>query len=979
MKKALILGLVTILLLEVAFAVYPTFPTANIEDWLMDRYDPQNVQTIKYSPEYTAPYKTATQNFTQVTAPSHNIITGDFDTDGEFEVIFTSGDSLIIRDKDWAVKDSIASAGDGYITIIPQSCNAGTHTGDYTIFLVEKFGVYEVKSYCWNGTDIGLIDTNTINLRPTFDDAPTCEYSSTTGFYECFLADLDGYQVCHIDSADITCNAHANTKIGGYPYPLKPAVKNIDGSSDLEAVFYCNLSGNVSQQGFMIVDELGNTDRDNCTGMRAEADAEVSHHPTILTENNYILIHQVDSISAVEGHFWYTGVDSIGDYKYDIEVRTGFESNVRTGSQTNPVEYDPNGDSYYDLVCYASATWGVISGFLDCFDISTGNYDGAYSGENIISGSSTHPAQLISVELDSNQLGAEFIAVNNNLATYSYHNASVGGPGTKVSTNSINTSISWKENMIITNLFDNNAEPHLLFYDSSGVQYYTPQTSIPEVANSIPTFTLHQVIPPENVTNTNNSFILNMTANDANSDLMTMCVISDYLVGDEIGLDLTDLTPNCHYNITNGEAKEFIFYTINTTIGIHYKVFVGDPTEQDLDDLNSVEGNLIYENHSQVDYLCVWAQERGTSNSVEDMTVAVTNYYRSGEERIYGTTNSDGKIWFRVPQGQYNVSWYDTRGQSPSYYNDTTTCASYNDPITCLCYLDLDTTISDETSMSFIVRDSSTLNTIFNTNITLVSPETDFAVTGAGGQASFTGLNESVYEVRFNADTYDQYISYFAVQDTIHTVYLTPASATETYIALTVKDSTTLLPIEQAFVSFYNPITYEIHYEFTSSEGEITQPVSNGDYHWEIDVTKVGYADYGTQLWVNSEITNTYTIYVAPSGTEAGGLVNHTTGRGCQDLLRGIWLCNQTNIHCEQNSDCLSDMCNVAGQCSSFNYTWCDNNGRPRNQRCIMAGTFERFIGNITDWILDNFLWVLIIILLLMGVTTMVIVFRHKK
>ena len=87
---------------------------------------------------------------------------------------------------------------------------------------------------------------------------------------------------------------------------------------------------------------------------------------------------------------------------------------------------------------------------------------------------------------------------------------------------------------------------------------------------------------------------------------------------------------------------------------------------------------------------------------------------------------------------------------------------------------------------------------------------------------------------------------------------------------------------------------------------------------------------------------------------------------------------NVNNISCTNNSQCPSDMCSALGYCSSFNYSWCDATNRPRNQRCVISATFGGAMSWIADWMLDNFFWLLVIIIMVLFGATFFVFLRSR-
>jgi hypothetical protein len=98
--------------------------------------------------------------------------------------------------------------------------------------------------------------------------------------------------------------------------------------------------------------------------------------------------------------------------------------------------------------------------------------------------------------------------------------------------------------------------------------------------------------------------------------------------------------------------------------------------------------------------------------------------------------------------------------------------------------------------------------------------------------------------------------------------------------------------------------------------------------------------------------------------------LNYTTARGCEDYVEGIWLCSPLNITgtgdaCHQDSDCITGRCEAGNspdyrKCSQFNWTQCDALGRDRGNKCFTAVMGGRGIENLTNTMMDNFLYVLI-------------------
>jgi hypothetical protein len=68
---------------------------------------------------------------------------------------------------------------------------------------------------------------------------------------------------------------------------------------------------------------------------------------------------------------------------------------------------------------------------------------------------------------------------------------------------------------------------------------------------------------------------------------------------------------------------------------------------------------------------------------------------------------------------------------------------------------------------------------------------------------------------------------------------------------------------------------------------------------------------------------------------------------------------------CTIDSDCASGSCTNFGKCSSFNYKKCDAEGYERGSYCMIGLTMSGFFGWVADIALDNFLYVILFMILL--------------
>jgi hypothetical protein len=81
---------------------------------------------------------------------------------------------------------------------------------------------------------------------------------------------------------------------------------------------------------------------------------------------------------------------------------------------------------------------------------------------------------------------------------------------------------------------------------------------------------------------------------------------------------------------------------------------------------------------------------------------------------------------------------------------------------------------------------------------------------------------------------------------------------------------------------------------------------------------------------------------------------------------------------CNEDSDCVTGKCSATGVCSQFDWTYCDRKGKYRGNYCFFSGVASCAGTNVSKVIFDNFLWVLVAIVLLMGIVYLSIMVRRK-
>jgi len=82
--------------------------------------------------------------------------------------------------------------------------------------------------------------------------------------------------------------------------------------------------------------------------------------------------------------------------------------------------------------------------------------------------------------------------------------------------------------------------------------------------------------------------------------------------------------------------------------------------------------------------------------------------------------------------------------------------------------------------------------------------------------------------------------------------------------------------------------------------------------------------------------------------------------------------------NCVDDEDCATGKCMpYSNHCSSFDWTKCDEAEKERDQFCLYTEVIDCGLENTTDWILSNFLYVLVIIILLILSVYVYILFRR--
>lgn len=84
----------------------------------------------------------------------------------------------------------------------------------------------------------------------------------------------------------------------------------------------------------------------------------------------------------------------------------------------------------------------------------------------------------------------------------------------------------------------------------------------------------------------------------------------------------------------------------------------------------------------------------------------------------------------------------------------------------------------------------------------------------------------------------------------------------------------------------------------------------------------------------------------------------------------------EVEVRCDEDADCVTGACLVNGKCSSFDFTYCDENGHTRGNMCVISGVSSCVLESSGKLIIDNFFLFLVLLVLLMGLVYLTIMLR---
>jgi hypothetical protein len=175
-------------------------------------------------------------------------------------------------------------------------------------------------------------------------------------------------------------------------------------------------------------------------------------------------------------------------------------------------------------------------------------------------------------------------------------------------------------------------------------------------------------------------------------------------------------------------------------------------------------------------------------------------------------------------------------------------------------------------------------------------------------------------------------------------------------------------------------ITYKI---IVDSQGDVFDVYANG--------TKVLTGAGFRSDFYNLESFNTIKFDVAYFGMTIDNVAIYASDSGGNSLLPsdsinpvasnttqmcGLFL--KTNSKCIADSDCVSGDCLPNGRCNQFDMTYCDEKGYVRGNKCILGGIASCVASNTADVLLDNILYVLVFIVLLIALVYFSVMLRRR-
>lgn len=314
----------------------------------------------------------------------------------------------------------------------------------------------------------------------------------------------------------------------------------------------------------------------------------------------------------------------------------------------------------------------------------------------------------------------------------------------------------------------------------------------------------------------------------------------------------------------------------------------------------------------------------------------------------YSTTYAD--------PGIYTMRIYLTDDQHPNVY------AVYRD-----------FTINVSGNATPLPENFSTLRfKVFDSDSLDVLPDTFVSISGVGNGYTNPSCQyadialEDVYLVEFSKNGYSTKTNYYSTSPIEYEVLLDLLSdPTRRTLSVTVMDSNNSL-LQDVFVQTHTAITNTFDYKYTDATGKVIFYPEEDNVIVVVDADGFEPATFEVYVPIGSTVSREVTL-LGSGGFHVDDIIGVGSITGCQDYISGLLFCDYDSVSCAVDTDCLSGQCSYNGECSNFNWTVCDDNGMNRGNRCIFKYVSQGVLSGVGDWIVNNFFYVLIMVLILMG------------
>ncbi len=960
-------------------------------------------------------------------------IVKDFDGDSINEMVIRVGTSMKYYEfssGSLTQLSSLSLVGSGSISLAEDQCDSGRGG-----IVAASSG--STKLYCVNSSnELYLADSHGTGYHDA-EDGVTCEKLS--GNPRCFWrSGAEQYTVCQISGTSFTsCANHAFPSTFNTSGIIQtPPLADMDGDSDLDAVFWCR---NATEVGIAVVDENGNSVMPCYTSGAQGTTTSGRLAPILISDNNEIAYRGGPFAGAVGN--------------WELVDLTGTRVTITTAGGTGTFNcaedvYSPAGDALFidtnddgfnDKFCwtaYTRASTSKDSGELYCASESSWG-SGSRTTELCIGGAEVGELHcspslrcqgvydgLAAGNLDPLKTGDEIITSGNFRVTPGSVGAGkIVSPAqdeilSTFTVNIDNNTVTNAATEILTPTIvdlDGNGDLDVIWTGPSVLEIYytstTPPPPPPPGAEGHPEF--------ERI---NKGGIAGATvyADDGASPTYfpTVTVVYNgsgtypitYSYGLNSGLDLANThammvqewTPSLETTYTSMTDMEsnlvpsqartnstpayengtwYVNYVVTSdnTVFRHkwYAWYTNTSTTRDTqlfdDDLNPPEGYTLFTSESIETTIATVKDCDNLLITIPGALVWVEEFRRSGIPRMIAYTNSDGEAKFQVPgthSYEYNVTasgWIFRDTGSTFGGNDLTLCMDRTDNFT------LDVLVVDEETSEGVAG--------ANVSIRIVHTIIESALTDSNGIASFVLDADVEYLVKADK-TPDYFISAYhtvrLVRNTGITIPLQPGLAGAANAHITIIDGSTGIPQQNVYVQLNDYLTGDLRNDFTGPDGDVLFNALIDSTIYDVTAIKHLFTDGEFELLtiLNQTVYVEYEIF--KESIDDISLIE-IDGEVFQTVCNGLWIGEMVNVECTDDFDCVTDSCSPTGSCSPFNWTWCDANGRPRNNRCIAAAQVDCTLESSTDWIFDNFLYALVIVLMFFAFLMLLITFRSRK